>query len=203
MAPITTMPGYRLARVIRLWRRALTYAGRSTPVVKVRQASAAISVWLNRGLAIQSAEERARHVAAVKRVVCDPELKDVHSWLHLNLIIIDSKAQSVLSLYSIALATLTIFYSSMGSKTPAFVIAAAVSALLVIVWSIIPLAKICFVYWSTTAEFDDPGTMMCELLRIRDERTLIIRKSVLKGGLSLLLFIAIFIWDAVNRVHPH
>ena len=112
------MPGYRLARVNTPvgTGHSLTLDDRH-PLSRCVKLLRAISVWLNRGLAIQSAEERARHVAAVKRVVCDPELKDVHSWLHLNLIIIDSKAQSVLSLYSIALATLTIFYSSMGSKT--------------------------------------------------------------------------------------
>lgn len=153
---------------------------------------------LSKGLCVDDAERR-QQIASMRQVVSDTELEKIHSWIHTNLIILDGKAQSILSLYSIALATLTIFYVSIGTA-PLAIYVTAVLGFIVIAWSIVPLARIAFVYWSTTEEFNDPEGMLADLLRVRDLRTRVVRLSLLKGIAALVIFAVIFGWYVSQRV---
>jgi hypothetical protein len=162
-----------------------------TPVATTRAS-------LSKGLCTDDAERQA-HVESIRAVVCDPELEKVHEWIHTNLIILDSKAQSILGLNSIALATLTIYYVALGPATPKLIVIAVLLGFVVIAWSIIPLARVAFVYWSTTEEFQHPDRLFVDLIRVRDARTEIIRLSTLKGGVFLVLFGVVVAWDIWHR----
>lgn len=153
---------------------------------------------LSKGLCADDAERR-QQIVAMREVVSDAELEKVHSWIHTNLTILDGKAQSILSLYSIALATLTIFYVSIGTA-PLAIYVTVILGFAVIAWSIVPLARIAFVYWNTTEEFKDPEALLADLLRVRDVRTRVVRLSLLKGIPALAIFTIIFGWYVSQRV---
>lgn len=152
---------------------------------------------LRKGLCDDDNDRRAQ-INAMRVVVSDPDLDKIHAWIHTNLIILDAKAQSILSLYSIALATLAIFYTSL-ENSPKFVYVIALIGFMVIAWSIIPLARIAYAYWNTTDEFADPEGLLVDLLRLRDRRTRTVRISILKGILSLLFFAFVIIWSFVQH----
>lgn len=153
---------------------------------------------LSKGLCADDAERR-QQIVAMRQVVSDTELEKIHSWIHTNLTILDGKAQSILSLYSIALATLTIFYVSIGTA-PLAIYVTVILGFAVIAWSIVPLARIAFVYWNTTEEFSDPEALLADLLRVRDVRTRVVRLSLLKGIPALVIFTIIFAWYVSQRV---
>ncbi|MDQ4031929.1 MAG: hypothetical protein M3332_06560 [Actinomycetota bacterium] len=136
----------------------------------------------------------------MKTVVCDPELEKVHQWIHTNLIILDAKSQAILSLYSIVLAALTILYSTLDGTTPAFVVAAILLAFALITWALVPLARISFVYWSTTEDFQNIDAMLHDLLKLRDVRTLIVRRSLMKGGVAMIPIAVVFAWQLAQRI---
>lgn len=144
-------------------------------------------------------KDRRDQINAMRAVVSDPELEKIHSWIHTNLVILDAKAQSILSLYSIALATLAIFYTTLGNS-PRFVYAIVLAGFIVIAWAIIPLARIAFVYWSTTEDFNNPETMLVDLLRVRDGRTRTVRIAILKGAASLVMFSFVLVWGLVQHI---
>lgn len=171
------------------WERAL---GRSKTYTAFRSS-------MTKGLHL-TGQERRDHVASMTRAVQDPDVEKVHAWIHTNLVILDSKAQAILALYSLALTALTVFYGLIGDRAPVGMLAVFVLAFITVCWSIVPLARICFVYWSTSEEFDDPSWMLEELLRVRDERTLIVRKAVTRGLLTMVLFGIILAWDVARRV---
>lgn len=145
-------------------------------------------------------DERREHLAAMKAVVNDPAAEKIHGWIHANLIILDSKAQAILGLYSIALAALTVYYSTLGNNAPAFIVGVVVAGFVVIAWSIIPLARISYVYWSSTDEFTSPDRLLMDLLRLRDQRTILVRRSVLKGVLTMTIFTILIVWDLIHRL---
>ena len=160
-----------------------------------------VDVWrraMTKGLH-DSELSRSRHLSSMRRAFSDEETERLHSWMHANLIILDSKAQGILAFYSIALAVLTILYSELSASAPAYLLVMVFINFLVIVWAILPLARISFVYWNTTEEFDDPDRLLDDLLRLRDERTRIVRTSLVKGGASLVLFTVILLLDILRR----
>lgn len=132
-------------------------------------------------------EERSDHLNAISEFIQDKENWELHSWLHENLIILDNKASATLAVNSIVLAGFTIFYSTLDAKTLVAVKFALLAAILLLAWSMVPLAQIIYVYWSTTEDFHNPEQMLCELLNVRDRRSLIIRKSTIKGVIAIVI----------------
>ncbi|MCA1600209.1 MAG: hypothetical protein LC776_00715 [Acidobacteria bacterium] len=145
-------------------------------------------------------DERRRHIQGMRAAVEDTGVEKVHAWLHTNLIILDAKAQAILAMYSLALTALTVLYAGINDQAPFVILMIAALAFMVIAWSIIPLARICFVYWSTTDEFVDSKSMLENLLRVRDKRTQIVRKAVVKGILTIVLFGVLIGWDVLRRL---
>ncbi len=125
---------------------------------------------------------------------------EVHAWLHENLKILDSKSQAILSLYSIAFAAVTIFYTTIGPETSPLILVATLAQLVLIAWAIIPLARISYVYWSTTEEFLRQDLLLLTLLQLRDRRTKIVRISLWKGIFVLVIFTIMVTTDVVTRI---
>jgi len=130
----------------------------------------------------------------------DGSIDRLHDWLHTNLIILDSKAQGLLALYSFALTGVAILYANLDDDAPIYVVLLFIATFGVLTWAVVPLARISFVYWNTTDEFRDKEALLKDLLRVRDARTLIVRRSVMKGGLALALFAALLAWDLLRRL---
>ena len=165
----------------------------------VRDRRAQYRYVLNSGLC-GNETERAAHLANMRILLQDPELEKIHAWLHVNLNVLDAKAQAILGLYSIALATLTIFYAAVGTNAPLVIAAAIFGAFILLAFTLVPLARVSFVYWSTTEDFANPEAMLVDLLRVRDERSKIIRRSVIRGAYSLLVFGILLLWDIGRRL---
>jgi hypothetical protein len=138
-------------------------------------------------------EERHEHLDAIAGVIEQRRVWELHGWLHENLCILDDKANAILTLDSIGLATLTFLFSSFTHATPVVLRVAVIAAALLLLWSIIPLARISFVYWSTTADFREPEAMLNDLLLVRDKRTAIVRASLIKDLAALLVLLLGFV----------
>jgi hypothetical protein len=133
-------------------------------------------------------QQREEHLRAIMTFNKNQDQLTLHNWLHENLIIIDTKANTILAVNSIAVATLTIFYTTLDKNILPILRLSVLAALLLLIWSIIPLAKVAFVYWSTTKEFSNPDEMLSLLLKLRDDRTYIIRASTIKGVIAYIIF---------------
>jgi len=153
----------------------------------------------SKGLSRNHAERQA-HLDSMRVILDDPVNDRLHSWIHQNLTILDGKAQAIMGLYSIALAALTLYYASLAADAPLFVVGVVVVGFLAIAWSIIPLARVSYVYWSSTEEFREPDRLFVDLLRVRDDRTALIRRSVLKGIILLVVFAVLLAWDISRRI---
>jgi hypothetical protein len=134
-------------------------------------------------------EERAAHLAAIRSAIDNRESWKMHDWLHQNLTILDDKTSSILALNSIALAILTFLYTTFDKNTPIALYIGAFVAASIFLWAIVPLARVSFVFWSTTQDFLDIEKMFAELLLVRDKRTAIVRGALVKDafGLTALL----------------
>ena len=152
-----------------------------------------------KGLSLDQ-EERADHIRAMKSLLSDPDSRAVHSWLHENLTILDFKSQAILTMLSLGLATLTIFYASLGAHTSSVMLSAVFLQFALLAWAIVPLARVSFVYWNTTEEFLNPDFLLTDLLVIRDKRTRIIRIALAKCSVSLVLFLIMLAWDMGSRL---
>jgi len=145
-------------------------------------------------------EERAEHLQSIQRLIRDPDRWTLHGWLHQNLSILDDKANAILAVNSITLATFTIFYANLSQSSPTAVKIGLLAAFLLLVWSTVPLARLVFVYWSTTHDFDAPEQMLNDLLRVRDERSKIVRASILKGAAAFCLYAIVIIIDVLSKL---
>jgi hypothetical protein len=132
--------------------------------------------------------ERDEHLAAIRSAMRAEGSWELHAWLHHNLSILDSKASSILAVNSLGVATLTFLYSTFDRLTPPVLVIGVAVAAAFLLWSILPLARIAFVYWSTTEEFRNPTKMLNELLLVRDKRTAIVRSSLVKDAFALAVF---------------
>jgi hypothetical protein len=129
----------------------------------------------------------------------DDSLWALHSWLHENLIILDYKSSSILAVNSIGIATLTFLYSTFDSHTSRVLYVGSLISALLFLWAIVSLARISFVYWSTTSDFLDHEKMLNELLLVRDKRTAIVRSSLIKDAAALIVFGATVITGALLK----
>jgi hypothetical protein len=100
------------------------------------------------------------------------------------------------------LLVLTFFYSSLTRDSLLFVKVGLIIAFVMLIWSIFPLARVAFVFQSTTDIFKVPQEMLKELLVIRDSRSRLVRLSVLKGASAFALFVVILIADSFTRLGP-
>jgi hypothetical protein len=177
----------------------LRLPGRLTALIDRSRIVIAYRSSMAKGLNLDSDQRRA-HVEAMRATVENASVERVHAWIHTNLIILDSKAQAILALYSLELAALTVLYSEISGRAPLWVLIVAFLNFVIVAWSIVPLARICFVYWSTTEEFNEPQLMLEDLLRVRDQRSLIVRRAVMKGLYSIFLFGLLISWDVGSRL---
>ncbi|HKE99259.1 MAG TPA: hypothetical protein VKG45_10060 [Actinomycetes bacterium] len=132
--------------------------------------------------------ERDEHLAAIRSAIRSDGTWELHAWLHENLSILDSKANAILAVNSLGVATLTFLYSTFDRLTPPVLVIGVAVAAAFLLWSILPLARIAFVYWSTTEEFRNPAKLLDELLLVRDKRTAIVRSSLVKDAFALAVF---------------
>jgi hypothetical protein len=135
--------------------------------------------------------ERREHIDAIAAFMRDQDLWELHAWLHQNLTILDDKANSAFQLSAIALALLTIFAAAIGQDEPIALRAALVIPFLLLIWSIVRLSRLFFVYWSTTEEFAQPREMLSELLRVRDDRSRVVRSAWLRTVIAVIVFAVI------------
>lgn len=144
----------------------------------------------------KNTEERSQHLEAIATFLRDHQQKwQLQAWLHQHLTVLDDKANATLAVNSIALATLTIFYSTLDASTLLVVKIGFIAALLAIISSILPLARIVFVYWSTTTEYGAPDDMLNELLRVRDERSMVVQASIVKAAAAFCVIAVLLVID--------
>jgi hypothetical protein len=129
--------------------------------------------------------ERHDHLRAIAELIEDRPAWELHLWLHQNLMILDDKANAILAVNSIGIATLTFLYSTFDKRTSAVLVAGAAIAAALFLWAIVPLARISFVYWSSTEDFQSPERMVNDLLRLRDRRSAIVRAALVKDAFAL------------------
>lgn len=142
--------------------------------------------------------ERQEHLDAIAAFMRDRDHWELHAWLHQNLTILDDKANSAFQLSAIALALLTIFATTIGPDEPVALRAALVVPFLLLIWSIVQLSRIFFVYWSTTEEFARPHEMLSELLRVRDDRSRVVRGAWLRTVIAVAGFAVIVAVELVR-----
>ncbi len=148
----------------------------------------------------KTVEERNEHIEAIKGCLADDDAWRLHAWMHQNLTILDDKTNAILWMDAIALATLTTFYSTLTRNSFAFVKIGFICAFLLLAWSLVPLGRVAFVYWSTTEEFRTPQEMFVRLLEVRDRRSRIVRGSTMKGILAFFIFAIILITEAISKL---
>jgi hypothetical protein len=129
--------------------------------------------------------ERIDHLKAIEDVIKDRPVWELHLWLHQNLMILDDKANSILAVNSIGVATLTFLYSTFDRNTSMIFVLGAAAAAALFLWAIVPLARISFVFWSSTEDFRSPERMLNDLLRLRDRRSAIVRSALVKDAFAL------------------
>jgi hypothetical protein len=143
----------------------------------------------------KSPEERVEHLRATADFIRDREKWELHGWLHQNLTILDGKAGTAFQVNATALALLTFFITGQETELSIAIKIALVVPFAFLLWSTIQLSRIAFVYWSTTADFRNPDHMLDELLRVRDERSRIVRTSWLRAVASLVFVAGIVAAD--------
>lgn len=143
--------------------------------------------------------ERDEHLDAIRSSIRADGVWELHGWLHENLCILDSKANAILAVNSLAVATLTFLYSTFDHQTPRLLVFGVAISAAFLLWSIVPLARISFVYWSTTSDFRNPNKMLNELLLVRDKRTATVRASLVKDAAAVAVFALTLAVSIVSR----
>jgi hypothetical protein len=140
-------------------------------------------------------EQREEHLAAIQAFMNDRSRWDLHGWLHQNLTILDGKAGTAFQVNAIALALLTFFVAGRGDQLTLILKIGLLIPFVFFLWSTLELSRIAFVYWSSTLDFRDPDRMLSELLRIRDQRSRVVRRSWMQASAAMVIMAVIVMVD--------
>jgi len=121
---------------------------------------------------------------------------ELYKWIHNNLVIVDSKCASILQVASIILTVLAIIYSFIiGAGEPNTTVWAIKFILLIplflLTWTILSLIKILYIYWNHPNDYLDINETIKMLFDLRNKRSLIIRISVIRSGISLVVIVLV------------
>jgi hypothetical protein len=121
---------------------------------------------------------------------------ELYKWIHNNLVIVDSKCASILQVASIILTVLAIIYSFIiGAGEPTTTVWVIKIVLLIplflLTWTILSLIKILYIYWNHPNDYLDISETIKMLFKLRNKRSLIIRLSVIRSGISLVVIVLI------------
>jgi hypothetical protein len=142
----------------------------------------------------ETLSDRNEHIKKLQVMVSDTQWDKVHEWMHHNLIVLDGKANSVLQFNSVTLASVTFIYGTLIAAEKSWLLDGLfLVTLALLLLTILPLAKLCYVFWSSSAEFANHGALVSELLRIRDARTRIVRQSVILTVATIFCFLALLV----------
>ena len=129
---------------------------------------------------------------------CVDKTKDweLYKWIHDNLTIIDGKCASLLQIASIVLAVLTITFSFIigAGEVGNFEIVIKIILLIplfLLTYTILSLLKILYVYWDNPDDYLDIKKTIEHLYILRNKRSIIIRRSVILSGISLIIITSV------------
>jgi hypothetical protein len=143
-----------------------------------------------------SVEARQEHLSAMRAFHnTDEATWQLQDWLHMNLTVLDYKAQSTLSFSGIAIAAFTFVAAKFTPGTSLVIRIAVAVALFLLTWSAARLSKFNFVVWSSTDDFCNPDQLVDDLLTVRNERTRIIRACWARNLIALLLLLFVLLYD--------
>lgn len=137
---------------------------------------------------LRTAEERKRHVAALRDVVGDSVHDRLFAFIYDNLSILDSKASSLLSFNAIGLAVLTIFITDAEHLLIAL---AYYFCMLLLLASCVMCLTIVRVHWSTTEDISAVDAHIEKLLSVRRIRTTWYRTAWVLALGTIFLFVLV------------
>lgn len=136
-------------------------------------------------------ENLDKHLQAILLSLESEESWKLHEWMHQNLCILDDKANALLAVSSLILAIITFLLTDFSHNISSSLVNILLIFLLILnLYSTFRLLTIFYVYWSTTDDFLNQEKMLNDLLKVRNNRSKIIRRTVVVVGSS---FFAIFL----------
>ena len=142
-------------------------------------------------------ENKSQYIIGLVDTLKDQEQSLIFSHLYENLSILDSKSATLLQFNSVLIAIFTIFITSQILLIPYFI---GVLGVLTTLVSCNLLLQVVWVYWSTSETMSSTEVHALKLLEVRDERTILYRKSWNCSKLSLLCLVIMFLMIVCHRL---
>jgi hypothetical protein len=149
--------------------------------------------WPNAAVGLDLTEEEYhQYMTALRKLQNDASAWELNAWMHHDLTVLDDKTNSIVQVNAVAIAVMAIIIQSEPQmpRTP-FVL--LFGAMVLLIWSIIPLLGVMYVYWSSREQILNPDGMLVELMQVRNRRSMVVRRSVIKIVYAMILFLLSFV----------
>jgi hypothetical protein len=134
------------------------------------------------------------HIQSLDRVFDDDKHKSLLDFLYGNLSILDNKTSALLSFNAFILTIFSIFFVFLNENGNMLMFTLLYTGFFICIISTFICLSVVSLYWSTTSDFKNAREHMVNLIKVRDERTVIYMLSwrmSFWSMLSLFLFVVV------------